>query len=68
MLTQTAIQRIRKSKRCRNRLALLLNKNSRTVDRYIEHNHILLTADSALTIITEEIGMEKSEILEMQTA
>lgn len=68
MLTQTAIKEIRKSKRCRNRLTLLFNKNSRTVDRYIESNHILLTADTAVTIIREETGLKKSEILELQTA
>lgn len=66
MLTKKAIDKI-KSKdgmKCRNRLAFEMNVNSRTVDRWVEVNSIMLTTAKALAIIESETGLKESQILE----
>lgn len=66
MITKKVIDKIKESKRCKNALAYLLNVNPRTIDTWLKRNDIMLTTDLALNIISEELGVKKSEILEQE--
>lgn len=66
MLTKNSIEKIKKSKRCKNRLAYELNINPRTLETYLGNNHLLLTTELAVKIISEELDLKKSEILEKE--
>lgn len=68
MLTKTAIDEIMGSRRCRNRLAFLLNVHPRTIDKWLKENDIMLTTALALQIISEETGLKDTQILEPVTA
>ncbi len=49
--------------RCRNRLALVLNRSQYTIQKYINENSDELTKAAALAIISEETGLTQEEIL-----
>lgn len=63
MIKNKIIEKIKASKRCRNRLAYELNCSHRSVEKWLERNDIMLTTDLALKVISEEINVKKSEIL-----
>lgn len=63
MLTNNAIAKIKKSKRCKNRLAYELDKNLRTITNWLNDNDIMLTTALAVKIISEETGLKDTEIL-----
>lgn len=54
--------------RCRNLLALALNKSQYTIQRYINENNDELTKAAALEVICKETGMSNDEILKKDTA
>lgn len=64
MLTQKAIDKIRESKRCKNRLAFELDKNPRTITEWLNNNDIMLTTALAVKIVSEETKLSEAEILD----
>ena len=66
MIKQTVISRIRKSKSCKARLQLVLDKSAPTIQRYLDDRDIMLTTSKALEVIKSELGLTESQILEPQ--
>ncbi len=67
-LTPEAVEAIKESQDCRNRLAFKMKRSSRTIDRYLAESpvNIFLTTAQALEIISEETGIAKSKLLTKQ--
>lgn len=68
MLSKTALERIRQSKKCRIALQYAMNKTDATIYRWLDENNIILTTVAALQIIREETGLTDDEILEQTPA
>lgn len=65
-LTKTAKEAIKRNTRAKNRLALAFDKSGFTIERWIDENEENgnLTKATAINIISEELKLEDSEILE----
>lgn len=68
MLTNNAIEKIRGSRKCRERLFNEMGITMSTIYRWLDKNDIMLTTAKALTIIIEETGLTQEEILEKEIA
>ena len=64
MITKKIISKIRKSKTCKAALQLVLNKQAPTIQRYLDTNDIMLTTHAALRVISMQLKVPQSEILE----
>jgi hypothetical protein len=62
-LKDEVVTNIRSNLRLKNRLALELDKSQITIQRYLDKNSDLLTTATALKIISEETGLEQSNLL-----
>lgn len=58
MIKDTVIKQIRASQKCKNRLALELNKSSSTIQRWLDNNSNHLTQFHAIQIIKAELHIE----------
>lgn len=65
-ITTKAIQRLNKSNGAKARLCSALNKSYPTIQRWITENEAdgKLTTANALEVISEELNMPQTEILE----
>lgn len=62
-LTADALKKVRENQRLRNRLTLEMEKHPDTIKRWLASNDERLTMAQPLQIISEELGVEKSELL-----
>lgn len=67
MIKTNILKKIRKSKVCKAKLQIALDKAAPTIQRYLDDNDIMLTTASALAVIKEEFNVTESEILELET-
>lgn len=63
-LTNNAIEQMKGNQRLIGRLMALFNKSSFTISRWIEDKDVRLTTSGAMQIISEETGLDESQILE----
>lgn len=61
------MKRSEKSKICKARLQLELDKAAPTIQRYLDDNDIMLTTAKALAVIRDVFQLTDEEILEPQT-
>lgn len=65
ILSKKILKKIKRSIKCRNRLAYDLGKTAKTIDNYVTKNSPLLTSATALNAIRDEFKIpETEEILE----
>ena len=64
MITDTAIEKLQNSAKCKKLLQIGLNKSAPTIDKYIEHKDIMLTTAIAVEIMSNELELQHDEILE----
>lgn len=64
-LKEESIKVVKESRRCINRLAIVFDVHSATIERWLLENEEngRLTTIMAITIISEETGLNQSEIL-----
>jgi len=63
-LTNDAIEAVKKSLPAKNRLQFELQKSYLTIQRWLKENNPALTTAHALKIISEETGMDQSDLLQ----
>lgn len=66
VIKATVLATLRNTKKAKNRLALVFNKSSYTIEKWIRDNDDNLTKAAALLIIREELGLTDEEILEQE--
>jgi hypothetical protein len=62
-IKQDIIERIQNSTKAKTRLAYEFAKHQSTIDRWLEENNLMLTTQTALKAISEELEVAESEIL-----
>jgi hypothetical protein len=63
MIKKSVINQIRKSKNCKLRLQIALDRSAPTIQRYLTDNDIMLTTSKALEVIKSEFKLTDKEIL-----
>lgn len=63
MIQPQVIKQIRKSKSCKLRLQVALDRSAPTIQRYLDTNDIMLTTSKALEVIRSEFKLKDKEIL-----
>jgi len=63
-LKEKTLKQIRNSKICKAKLQIALNKSAPTIQRYLDENNIMLTTITALTVISQEINIDVSDLCE----
>lgn len=63
-ISDTVRERIRENRRVIGRLVSHFDRHYRTIQFWIEKNDAMLTTPDAVRIISEETGLNPSEILE----
>ncbi len=63
-LKEQTLKQIRNSKICKAKLQIALNKSAPTIQRYLDENNIMLTTITALTVISQEINIDVSDLCE----
>lgn len=63
MIQESVIQKIRKSKSCKLKLQIALDKSAPTIQRWLGTNDIKLTTSKALEVIRSEFKLTDKEIL-----
>jgi len=64
MIQPQVIKQIRKSKSCKLRLQVALNKSGPTIQRWLDTNNIMLTTSKALEVIRSEFKLTDKQILQ----
>lgn len=63
-LKEKTLKEIRNSKICKAKLQIALNKSAPTIQRYLDENNIMLTTITALSVISQEINIDVSDLCE----
>jgi hypothetical protein len=63
-IRQKTLKKIAENQRLRNRLAYELGKDQLTIRKWIKENNTKLTTALSLSIISQELNLKQSEILE----
>ncbi|PPK99040.1 hypothetical protein SAMN05444682_115107 [Parapedobacter indicus] len=63
-LRNDVVERLKRDQHLRTKLALELRRSYATIQRYVNDNSELLTTATALRIISEELGIDRSDLLE----
>ncbi len=63
-LKEKTLKQIRNSKICKAKLQIALNKSAPTIQRYLDENNIMLTTITALTVISQEINIDVTDLCE----
>ena len=63
-LKEKTVKQIRNSKICKAKLQIALNKSAPTIQRYLDENNIMLTTITALTVISQEINIDVTDLCE----
>lgn len=64
-LTKNTIAAVKKNLSAKNRLQFELKKSHLTIQRWLNSNSEMLTTAHSLSIIAEETGIPKDELLEV---
>ena len=63
IINDKVLGKIRKSKICKAKLQIALDKSAVTIQRYLDDNDIMLTTTSALDVIKSEFNLTEKQIL-----
>jgi len=63
MVQEQVIKQIRKSKSCKLKLQIALDRSAPTIQRYLDTNDIMLTTSKALEVIRSEFKLSDKQIL-----
>jgi len=63
MIQEQVIKQIRKSKSCKLRLQVALDRSAPTIQRWLDTNDIMLTTSKALEVIRSEFKLSDKQIL-----
>ena len=63
VINDNVLGKIRKSKLCKAKLQIALDKSAVTIQRYLDTNDIMLTTTSALEVIKNEFNLIEEEII-----
>jgi hypothetical protein len=63
VIKREVLEKLSTNPKAKGRLAYEFAKHSVTIDRWIEENNAMLTTPTALNAISEELELDKAELL-----